>query len=94
LKEANASSPLLCNLIAEYDFMKDKKSGEIRNGWNISALTYACDVKTLSENRNTIMKNTEAQLETSIEVGIKLNTGKTNHMVMSHKQNAGKVVTP
>jgi superoxide dismutase len=70
---------------------KDKKSREIGNGRNTLAPTYACHVKTLSENTNAIKKNKETQLETSIKVGIKLSTDKTNHMGMSRKQNAGKI---
>jgi len=39
---------------------------------------------------NTAMKNTEALLQASMEVGLEVNTEKTEYMVMSRHQNVGQ----
>jgi hypothetical protein len=57
LKEVDALQQLLCNLISEYDNMKDKKiQNKLQMDRTYQLLTYADDVKTLRENRNTIKK--------------------------------------
>jgi hypothetical protein len=49
----------------------------------------ADDVNTVGENRSTI-KNPEALLQGSREVGLEVSTEKTKYMVMYHYQNAGQ----
>jgi hypothetical protein len=48
------------------------------------------DVYLLGNNINTIKKNTEALTDAGNEVGLKVSTNKTKHMLMSHTQNVGK----
>jgi hypothetical protein len=56
LKEAEALSLLLCNLISEYDIMKDRNPEKLEMEGTYQVLTYADNVKTLSEKRNTTKK--------------------------------------
>jgi hypothetical protein len=53
-------------------------------------LVYADDVNVLGGNVHTMKKNTQALLVSSKETGIEVNTDKTQHMVMSRDQNAGR----
>jgi hypothetical protein len=48
------------------------------------------DVNLLGDNIDTIKKNTETLIDTSEEVGIRVNTEKTKYMLLSCHQNAGK----
>ena len=52
-------------------------------------LFYANNVKMLGGSVNTIMKNAEALVVTSKEIGLEVNPDKTMHMVMSRDQIAG-----
>jgi hypothetical protein len=52
-------------------------------------LVYANAVNILGKNTNTI-KNTETLLEVSREVGLKVKTNKTMHIIVSHHKNVGQ----
>jgi hypothetical protein len=68
----------------------------VRKGKNLSdkfpvqnglLLAYADDVE---ENIGTTKKDTEALLDASMEFGLKVNTGKTQYILMSHNQKIGQ----
>jgi hypothetical protein len=53
-------------------------------------LVYADDMNILGDNRATIKKNTQILIDASKEVGLEINTEKTNYMWPSRHQNAGQ----
>jgi uncharacterized protein YabE (DUF348 family) len=53
-------------------------------------LVYADDVNLLSDDIDTTKENTQTLIDTSKEVGLKVNTEKTKYMFLSHHQNGGQ----
>jgi hypothetical protein len=53
-------------------------------------LAYAHEINIVEENTDTIKKNTEALLDASKEVGLKVNEEKTKSMLMSRNQKIGQ----
>jgi hypothetical protein len=53
-------------------------------------MIYADDVTLLSDNIDTIKKNTETLIDASDEVCLEVNTEKTKYMLLSRHQNAGQ----
>ena len=53
-------------------------------------LVYADDVNILGGSIHTIMKNTEALVVATKVIGLEINADKTQYMVMSRYQNAGR----
>jgi hypothetical protein len=53
-------------------------------------LDYADDVNLLRDNINTIKKNTKTLIDSSKEVGLEVNAGKTEYRLLSRHQNAGQ----
>jgi biotin operon repressor len=53
-------------------------------------LVYADDMNLLGDNIDTIKKNTETLIDTVKEVGLEVKAEKTQYMLLSRHQNAGK----
>jgi hypothetical protein len=53
-------------------------------------LVYTDDVNLLGDSLNTINENTETLLETSRDVGLKINSEKTKYVIMSRHPNSGQ----
>jgi hypothetical protein len=66
LKQGDALTPLLFNFALEYVIRKVKE-----------LLVYANDIDLLGDNIDTIKKNTETLIDSSKEVGLKVNAEKS-----------------
>jgi hypothetical protein len=91
IKEGDALSPLVLNVVLEYAIRKveGNQVGLKLNGTH-QLLAYADDVNRLKDNINTIKKNTEALLDASKGDGLKITIEKTKYMLLSCHQNAGQ----
>ena len=54
-------------------------------------LAYADDVNILGGSIHSLKENAEALVAAIREIGMEVNTGKTKYMVMSRRQNAGRI---
>jgi hypothetical protein len=79
----------LFNFTLEYAITKVQEN-QVRLKLNRShrLLVYADDVNLLGYKIDTIKKNTESLIDANKEVGLEVNTEKTEYMVLSHHQNA------
>jgi hypothetical protein len=61
--------------------------------FSVALEIYADDVNILGDNIDTIKKNTQTLIDANKEIGLEVNTQKTRYMLLSHHQNAGKILT-
>jgi len=91
LKKGDASSPLLFNFAVEYAIKTVQVN---QDGLNLIVTHQfpvdADDVNILVRWLITTEKNTEALVVASKETGLEVNAGKTEYMVMSRNQDAGR----
>jgi hypothetical protein len=84
-------SPLLFNFAFVYAIRRIQKIQEgLKLNGTHQLLAYADGVNIVGENVDTIRKNTEALLNASKEVGLKVNPEKTKYMFMSRNQKLGQ----
>jgi hypothetical protein len=93
IKQGDALSPLLLKFTLEYASrkVKEKQVGLKLNGIH-QLLVYADDVNLLGNNKYTIKKTTETSIDASTEFGLEVNTEKTEYILLSRHQNAGKIL--
>jgi hypothetical protein len=91
LNQGDALSPMLFNFAFECAIKRVQvnQDGLKLNGAHQS-LVCADDVNILGGNAQTINKNTETLLVASKEVGLEVNGDKTEYMVVSRDQDAGR----
>jgi hypothetical protein len=91
LKQGDALSPLLFNFALEYAIKRVQvnQDGLKLNGTH-PLLAYADDVNVLGGSVHTVKENAEASVVAAKEIGLEVNADKTNYMVMSRDQNAGR----
>jgi hypothetical protein len=84
LKQGDALSPLLFNISLEYAIRKfQEHQAELKLNGTHQLLAYTDDVNLLRDNIDTINKNTEALIDSSKVVGLKVNVEKTKYMLVS-----------
>jgi hypothetical protein len=84
LKQGDALSPLLFSFVLEYAIRWIHASQEcLKLNGTHQLVVYADDVNILGGSIHTIRKNTESLIIASKEIGLEVNTEKTEYVIMS-----------
>jgi hypothetical protein len=84
-------SPLLFSFPSEYAIMKvQQNQAGLKLNRTDQLLAYADGVNLMSDNINSIKKNTEALIDAGREVGLEVNAEKTKYMLLSRYRNEGQ----
>ena len=88
LKQGDALSPLLFNLVLEYAIKEMQKSNDgLQLNGTTQILTYADDIALLGDNKETLINNAKILLDKTKELGLQINVEKTKYMVTDRIQN-------
>jgi hypothetical protein len=91
MEQKDALSPLLFNFPLEYAIRNIQEYNvKLKLIGTHQLLVSADDANLLADNVNAIKENIEALIDDSKETGLKANTEKTGHTLMSRDQNAGQ----
>jgi hypothetical protein len=92
LKQGDALSSLRFNISLEYAIRRVQvnQDGLQLNGTH-ELLAYADDVNILGGSIHTLKENAEALVAATRETGLEVSADKTNYMVVSRDQNAGRI---
>jgi hypothetical protein len=87
-KQGDALSPLLFNFVLEYAIRKVQENQEgLKWKETHQLLAYANDVNLLGDNIDIVKKNTGTSIHRGNEIGLDVNTEKTQCILMSLHQN-------
>jgi hypothetical protein len=91
LKQGDALWPLLFNFALKYAIRKVQENQVAMklNGTH-QLLVYVDDVNLVGDNIGTIKKNTQTLIDAIKEVGLEVNTEKTDYMLLPRHQTAGQ----
>ena len=87
LKQGDALSPLLFNLVLEYviRYVQESKTGVTLNG-TTQVLAYADDLDILGDNEEIVKENSERLITKAKEVGLDVSEEKTKYMINSRRR--------
>jgi hypothetical protein len=78
--------PLIFNFASEYAIRKvHENQAELKLNGTYKLLIYADDVNLLGDNTDTKQKNTETLTDASMDIGLEVNTEKTQYMLLSRQ---------
>ena len=78
------------NLIDMRGTVNNVKFGTVKLNGTHQCLAYADDVNILGGSAHTVKENAEALVGATKEIGLEVNADKTEYMIMSRDQNAGR----
>jgi len=92
LKQGDDLSPMLFNFALEYAIRRVQANQDcLKLNGTHQLLAYADDANILGGSIHTLKENAEALVAATREIGLDVSADKTNYMVMSLDQNAGRI---
>jgi hypothetical protein len=84
LKQGDALTPLLFNIVLEYAVRKVQENQVgLKLNWTHQLLAYAADVNLLGDDIDAINRNTDTLTDGSKVAGLGINVEKTKYMLLS-----------